>query len=128
LDYVSDDRDPDYWRPYVGQSSNTEQRIAQHVRAIRTGDTDTLHYFVIRRGDGHRTANFVRLWTVSLPESVDPAINTALNNILEMIMARSFQSLPLFQRAQYYLASSPRTQPIAMGPIPIVSAAPTVNG
>ncbi|GIC92158.1 uncharacterized protein Aud_008619 [Aspergillus udagawae] len=94
LDYVTDDRDPDYWRPYVGQSSNTEQRIAQHVRAIRTGDTDTLHYFVIRRGDGHRTANFVRLWTLALPENVDPVINTALNNILEMIMARCFQSLP----------------------------------
>ncbi|KAG2022220.1 hypothetical protein GB937_004315 [Aspergillus fischeri] len=87
LDYVSDDRDPDYWRPYVGQSSNTEQRIAQHVRAIRTGDTDTLHYFVIRRGDGHRTANFIRLWTLALPENVDPVINNALNNILEMIMA-----------------------------------------
>lgn len=85
-------------RPYVGQSSNTEQRIAQHVRATGTGDTDTLHYFVIRRGDGHRTANFTRPWTLALPENVDPVINTALNNILKMIMARSLSEGSILSR------------------------------
>ncbi|KAK1146092.1 hypothetical protein N8T08_003740 [Aspergillus melleus] len=90
LDYVTDCRTPDYWRSYVGQSHNTPERITQHIREIRSGASHTLHYFVIKSGGGHRVANFMKLWTLVLPENFDPIIEDVLTNLLEMAMARSF--------------------------------------
>lgn len=94
LDFVTDARDKTYWRAYVGQSKDPPHRLRQHIRAIQCGKSDTLHYYVISKGDGFRTANFVKLWSIGLPDGLDPAIKITLNNIMEMVMARSFQSLP----------------------------------
>lgn len=70
-------------------------RIRQHMKAILDSKCDTLHYYIIWKGEGHRQANFVRLWTLILPEEVDQSVHIVFNNILEMIMARIFQTLPL---------------------------------
>lgn len=93
MDYVTEDRDLEYWRPYIGQSNNPKHRIAQHIRAIRSGDTNTLHYYIISKGEGYRRANFLKLWTLTLPDGIDTMVHITLNNVLEMVMARAFQSL-----------------------------------
>lgn len=94
LNIVTDDRDENYWRIYIGQSKNPIHRIRQHVRAIHSGNSDTLHYFVINQGKGYRRASFVKLWSIMMPDYVNSAVNITLNNITEMTMARAFQSLP----------------------------------
>lgn len=55
---------------------------------------DTLHYYLIWKGNGHRTADFIRLCTLILPDGMDEGILAIFNNILVMVMARVFQSLP----------------------------------
>ncbi|KKA22591.1 hypothetical protein T310_3382 [Rasamsonia emersonii CBS 393.64] len=79
LNFVKDDRDEKYWRPYVGQSENPLLRIKQHKNIINLA-CDTLHYYVIWKGDGHRWANFIRLWTLILPEGMDESIHIVFNN------------------------------------------------
>lgn len=65
LDYVTDDRDAEYFRNYVGQATNGEVRIlSNHCLNILNGHHDTLHYYIIWSGNGHRKANSVRLWTL----------------------------------------------------------------
>ncbi|KNG82593.1 hypothetical protein ANOM_009750 [Aspergillus nomiae NRRL 13137] len=94
LDFVSDTTDTAYLRFYVGQAEKTVFRIKMHIRNILLGAHNTLHYYVIWKGKGHRVANFLRLWVLNLPEGVDNAIKLVLNNILEMTMCCCFQSLP----------------------------------
>ncbi|KAK2808610.1 hypothetical protein FQN49_008697, partial [Arthroderma sp. PD_2] len=36
LSYITDDRNPGYWRPYVGQSNDPRRRIGEHIKAIQT--------------------------------------------------------------------------------------------
>lgn len=94
LSFIVDNRDPNYIRYYVGQSQNPASRIKQHMKAIVDAKCDTLHYYVVWKGEGHRRANFIRLWNLILPEKLDESIHNIFNNILEMVMARLFQSLP----------------------------------
>ncbi|KAJ5833195.1 hypothetical protein N7474_001506 [Penicillium riverlandense] len=94
LDYVIDVRFDNYWRSYVGQSNDTHQRVSYHIRQIKNGAYNTLHYFVIKRGEGSRVPNFIKLWRLVLPRSVDPAVREVCSNVLEMGMTRAFQSLP----------------------------------
>ncbi|KAB8261021.1 hypothetical protein BDV32DRAFT_148894 [Aspergillus pseudonomiae] len=94
LDYVTDDRDMRYWRPYVGQSSNVEKRIKEHIKGAARMIPDSLHYFVIHKGNGMRAMNFIRLWSFTDHECFNQETKSIFANILEMAFAFAFQSLP----------------------------------
>ncbi|KAF4186711.1 hypothetical protein CNMCM7927_005255 [Aspergillus lentulus] len=93
LSFVTDDRNAAYWRGYVGQSENPRNRIMQHLRAIINSEQSTLHYYIVAKGAGHRAINFMKLWTLVWPDHVNKHIPMVFANILEMFMARCFQTL-----------------------------------
>ncbi|GIJ84591.1 hypothetical protein Asppvi_003438 [Aspergillus pseudoviridinutans] len=94
LDFVLDDRNPDYWRAYVGQSNNPMLRISQHIRNIRDRKRDSLHYYIIWKGGHFRSANFIRLWSIPYIAIDSPEIQLIAQNILEVGMCYAFHSLP----------------------------------
>ncbi|KAJ6020676.1 hypothetical protein N7540_006180 [Penicillium herquei] len=94
LDFITDQRLQDYWRPYVGQSTAPRFRVTTHHRRIQARSTDCLHYWIIYKGDGQRLANFIRLWKIPFPENVDWLVKIVLENFLEQVMCRAFHSLP----------------------------------
>jgi hypothetical protein len=57
LDSVINDRNSLYVRFYVRQSIMVILRIDTHCRHILQGVFDTLHYFILNMGDGHRRIN-----------------------------------------------------------------------
>ncbi|KAJ5972114.1 uncharacterized protein N7479_002032 [Penicillium vulpinum] len=84
-DFITDSRDTDYWRGYVGQASVLAIRIPQHCSAIRVGKNNTLHYHIVTNPSaaGYRYGNFIRLelaprvrgeFTKLLEGSTDPEI------------------------------------------------------
>jgi hypothetical protein len=89
LDFVTDIRDDSYLRFYVGQSTCIGLRIREHIRAILTGNLDTLHYYILQLGNGQRNANFLRLWThiSDISESTEKASfrRGLYRNLLEML-------------------------------------------
>ncbi|KAL4908410.1 hypothetical protein BDW74DRAFT_175093 [Aspergillus multicolor] len=93
MSFITDDRSADYWRPYVGQSHHPKHRIMQHITAILNGEDSTLHYYIVAQGAGHRSVNFIKLWTLVWPDHIDEQTPLVFANILEMFMARCFQSL-----------------------------------
>ena len=105
LNFVTDSRNDNYWRPYVGQSEKPWLRIQQHGRNIRKLKHDILHYYIIWVGHGYRTCNFIRLWTLILPDGLGVVFQITFNNILEMIMARAFQSLPRMTLEKWFSLS-----------------------
>lgn len=105
VDGVVDLRDPQYIRYYVGQSIRLPIRLAiEHPKYIRNGDTRSLHYFVLARGRGQRSAQFLRLWhsTNLTTASGNPARRLLLRNILEMSFCRFFESLPTAVLTQFF--------------------------
>ncbi|KAK2751804.1 hypothetical protein FQN55_009246 [Onygenales sp. PD_40] len=94
MNFVTDLRNDNYWRPYVGQSEKPRMRIQQHTRNILALKRDTLHYYIVWKGNGQRTCNFIRLWTLVIPEGKNTDLEVVFNNILEMVMTRAFESLP----------------------------------
>lgn len=94
LDFVTHIQRPHYWRPYVGQAGEPKYRLPQHNAAIRSGSEKSLHYWIVKQGQGLRRANFIRLWTIPFPTRVDTLVKLVFENFLEMIMCRAFQSLP----------------------------------
>ncbi|KAM5378165.1 hypothetical protein ACJZ2D_004623 [Fusarium nematophilum] len=105
VDGVLDRRMPEYIRFYVGQSSRVSTRISiDHVREIRNGSTRHLHYFVLARGHGNRSAHFLRLWsdknapnTSNESGSASPEArkrSSLIQNVLEAVFCRAFESLP----------------------------------
>ncbi|KAE8381157.1 hypothetical protein BDV26DRAFT_289654 [Aspergillus bertholletiae] len=96
LDYVTDDRSPIYWRPYVGQASDASIRIHQHLTAAEKKKRTTLHYYIVSEGGKFRAMNYIRLW--SLPSELVADQNAKqpsllLNNVLEAVMCFAFPSL-----------------------------------
>lgn len=88
-----------YIRFYVGQSLRSAFRLGvEHLAEIRRASTAALHYFILACGQGHRYANFLRLWHI--PDgSPDLQIGNTqveialVNNVLEMAFCRVFESL-----------------------------------
>jgi hypothetical protein len=93
LDYVTDDRVIDYYRPYVGQTTDGEKRIIlDHIHAVLLSQTSTLHYYIVWRGNGHRSSNFITLWAFPQPLPQDEIINIQ-RNFLELVFCYAFRSL-----------------------------------
>lgn len=86
-----------YWRAYIGQASNPLIRFKDHIKGGMSLVPKTLHYFILWKGYGFRSINFLRLWTLPGPdsESYNEEKMHIFSNILEMVFARAFQSLPL---------------------------------
>lgn len=62
LIYVTDDRNTAYLRFYVGQTASLKRRVlSQHFQNTMQGSVETLHYFTIWLGNGHRTSNVILL-------------------------------------------------------------------
>jgi hypothetical protein len=129
LSFVTDDRNAAYWRGYVGQSENPRNRIMQHLRAIINSEESTLHYYVVGKGAGHRAINFMKLWTLVWPDHVNKHIPMVFANILEMFMARCFQTLApgileeYFGKAEYSGTGLNVVPPLLQG----VSLSPSVR-
>lgn len=101
VDFITDNRPrrENYVRFYVGQSSRCQFRLAvKHIAEIRRASTAALHYFILAHGQGHRSANFLRLWHLDTCSELfigkKRVETTLVNNILEMTFCRVFESLP----------------------------------
>ncbi|KAE8418675.1 hypothetical protein BDV36DRAFT_308414 [Aspergillus pseudocaelatus] len=114
LDFVTYIQSSEYWRPYVGQSNQPIERIPQHIRAIHNGSENSLHYYIIKQGNGSRRANFIRLWTIPFPPNTDKAVKMVFENFLEKIMCRAFQSLPA-KTLELFFGPCPQGQYSGMG-------------
>jgi hypothetical protein len=91
LVYITDRRCHQYPRLYVGQTIRSWRRIlVEHVQAILRGNVSSLHYFILWLGNGYRSANFLRLWT--LPTGKDDRWRQATTNILECLFVRVLRS------------------------------------
>ncbi|KAL4913283.1 hypothetical protein BDW62DRAFT_192939 [Aspergillus aurantiobrunneus] len=51
-----------------------------------------LYYYILKNGESLRSANFVRLWTISFPPQTDGTVKLVIEKFLEMVMRRAFQS------------------------------------
>lgn len=90
-DYITDTRNPEYVRLYIGQTKSAERRILlQHIQAIRRGDHSSLHYFILWLGNGHRTANFLRLWSFSNEQ--EDSWSQMCSNFLESLFCIAFST------------------------------------
>ncbi|KAH8807142.1 hypothetical protein F5884DRAFT_751732 [Xylogone sp. PMI_703] len=96
LNFIKDIRNENYLRFYVGQTVNARRHISERLSSILHGSSESLHYFICSRGNGHRTATFLKLWEIpaSSENSTSSAWYQAVSNILEMAFCRAFQSLP----------------------------------
>lgn len=93
MSYVTDDRNRQYFRIYIGQSETGPRRIADHSEAIRSSHHDTLHYYIPYVGLGNRTVNFLHLWSL-LDSDEDQSWNRFRQNALEYFFCFIFQTLP----------------------------------
>ena len=66
------------------------------------GSHKTLHYYVLSRGTGYRTARFIRLWNLDNPEVDDETDQKLMHDILEMVFCRVFQTLPAKVLGTYF--------------------------
>ncbi|KAJ3542080.1 hypothetical protein NM208_g4290 [Fusarium decemcellulare] len=108
VDLIVDRRHPKYMRFYVGQSFRLPQRLSiEHAKKIRNGSIRYLHYFVLARGHGSRSARFLRLWSTANDEN-NPNEQRAelLQNVLEMTFCCVFDSLPAEILAPFFGARS----------------------
>jgi hypothetical protein len=71
------------------------------MNAVKQGKHHTLHYYVVWKGQGHRSANFLLLWKLKSYLGTNEGVVTVYNNILEMFMCRVFQSLPFNTLKRY---------------------------
>lgn len=103
-DIVLDDRVEEYWGAYVGQACKPLLRFKDHIKGAMSLIPQTLHYFTLWKGHGYRSMNFLRLWTLPNPDSelYNEEQTQVFANILEMVFARSFQSLPLQSLKKFF--------------------------
>lgn len=92
LDAITDDRDVDYLRLYVGQSKGLENRIYDtHRLEILMFSTKSLHYFILWLGNGHRKDRFLQLWSVPEGTAWDDWQQIRFN-LLESLFCRVFST------------------------------------
>lgn len=91
LDFITDSRDREWLRLYVGQCVEVLRRVINgHAQSILKASIDTLHYFMIWLGNGCRSANFIRLWKVEDYEDDD--WKKIRMNILEVLFCQAFST------------------------------------
>jgi hypothetical protein len=91
--FVTDGRNPEYWRPYVSQALDPAIRIYQHLNASEKNRKSTLHHYIVSEDEGFRTINYIRLWSLPNVVTMDRSINDSrvlLNNILKTVMCYAF--------------------------------------
>lgn len=71
LEYLTDDRDNNYCRFYVGQSTNMPSRICGYAVALMSRSVASLHYYICSLGKGSRKSHFLELFR--LPETEIPS-------------------------------------------------------
>ncbi|KAL1859594.1 hypothetical protein VTK73DRAFT_7567 [Phialemonium thermophilum] len=92
LDAITDDRDKNYLRLYVGQSKGLPNRIFDtHRLQMLMFSTKSLHYFIVWLGNGHRQARFVQLWAVPEGTAWDSWQQIRFN-LLESLFCRAFST------------------------------------
>lgn len=108
LDYLTGTRDDTCCRCYVGQSGDLPFRIQHHVRAIQRRGAESLHYYICFLGGNHRQPNFIRLFKIGTNSPYhaiqDKHQKALMLNILEMILALAFRSLPEELMSRYSTA------------------------
>ncbi|KAH8821080.1 hypothetical protein F5884DRAFT_867049 [Xylogone sp. PMI_703] len=89
--FITDDRNLQYFRSYVGQTKCARNRIVYgHIQSNLNGDYTTLFYFIAWLGNGHRILNFRRRWS---PVSEDDSIWRQVKyNLLESLFCKAFES------------------------------------
>lgn len=102
LDFITDDRDDNWHRLYVGQCMEVLRRLVNgHAQYVLQASTSTLHYFIIWIGNGHRAANFIRLWSMEdEAEKVTDKLEAAKKdewrritmNLLEALFCQAFST------------------------------------
>uniref|UniRef100_A0A093V5P7 Uncharacterized protein n=1 Tax=Talaromyces marneffei PM1 TaxID=1077442 RepID=A0A093V5P7_TALMA len=105
LDFITDDRNPAYFRSYVGQSNFPKRRENYHINAILANYDSALHYHVPIKGYGHRHPNFIQLWKTGpdqVGEFYDQTLLILVKNILEMVPCMAFQTLPPTILKEYF--------------------------
>lgn len=111
LNFIHDERSGVYMRFYVGQSFVLRRRIPYHVHQILLGSTQSLHYFLLAKGEGNRNSCFLKLWdSPACPwssetwssEQIKKEWDAFFANILEMAFCYVFQSLPADTLETYF--------------------------
>ncbi|KAI1128252.1 hypothetical protein F5Y10DRAFT_292159 [Nemania abortiva] len=89
---ITDKRDNRYFRIYVGQSKELEQRFLHgHCQAFLRGSYSNLHRYILWLGNGQRVANYLSLW--SAPPNAEWNEQLAVQfNILQSLFCRVFAS------------------------------------
>ncbi|KAL8780018.1 MAG: hypothetical protein Q9213_006661 [Squamulea squamosa] len=98
LDYFVAD-DCDYCRFFVSQSIGLEARMSEQSKEIYSSNVKSLHYYVCALGNGHRTPNFIRLFTLTESKAAEISIpdeheTLLLLNLPETVNAIGFRTLP----------------------------------
>ncbi|KAJ0416556.1 hypothetical protein BJY00DRAFT_326244 [Aspergillus carlsbadensis] len=83
LDFVTHAYEHTYLSFYVGQSKQPENRLPEHTKEIRKGSTGSLHYYILKNGEGLRIANFIWLWAIPFPPRTNNMIKVIVKNFLE---------------------------------------------
>lgn len=101
LDYLTDDRDDDYCRFYVGQSTNMRSRIRKYTMALVSGSVESLHYYIYALGKGSRKSHFLQLFRLPTTKNPSDDDTVLILSMLEIILALAFRSLPEELLAEY---------------------------
>jgi len=66
--------------------------IEDHAKAILSGRFDTLHYYLLWRGNGRRWANMIRVWGF-FTDTPKSDWSKFKKNVLEMAFCRVFHTM-----------------------------------
>src|SRR5438034_855938 len=106
LCFVKDERNPNYWRGYVGQASKPRVRIQQHFDAYTDKKTHTLFYFILSKDRYFRSLSVAQLWSIPIDASEGDQVakerHLLYNNLLEMVMCRAFQTLSNLSLREFF--------------------------
>ncbi|KAJ5179717.1 hypothetical protein N7492_002927 [Penicillium capsulatum] len=93
LDFITDDRSPEWLRYYVGQCEIAKRRLVNgHAQEALRASLSSLHYFIVWMGNGHRSMNFIRLWSVPRNKMDMNHWLIIKQNILESVFCKAFNS------------------------------------